>query len=606
MDLREKEKLDLVSIYDLMDNEFYIPDYQRGYRWTETEVKKLLQDLESFFSSNSGNGDSFYCMQPLVVYYNELEQIWEVIDGQQRLTTLFLILNTRKERIMEDNPDLELFSLSYQSRPNSKQFLENINTTDEKQANANIDFYHMYHAHKTIIEYFKNSETITLNDFISCVLNAKNSVIRPSVKFVWYNLTEEINKKSITPEEKFSDLNIGKISLTNAELVKALLLNELKENSDKKLRLASEWDTIEHSLHDENFWAFLYGKDDNKYDTRIELIFDILKNKDKSENSINLYYTFDKFVEDISVNKKKVEDIWKEISDCFYLFKSWYDDRKIYHIVGYLRHLKFELLEIIEIFNNASDYDVFYYRLKEKAIEETLDSQDIEGLSYQTSFDKKPIYNTLMLFNILSVLECEKSNVRFSFADFYQVKWDLEHIRSQTPKDEKGEDRRSWILCNLFYFTGVDISSYCTDDEYVSAIKESDSYQSESKFGKTTVTYVCDELIELLKNKGDVTGTEVYRILKEAFENDTDFEHKDNIGNLVLLDSQTNRGYGNAFFSVKRSFLNRKEKEGRYILPCTKNVFSKNYSSTLYDLMKWNNADAKAYTKEIERVLGIK
>ena len=48
MDLHMKQKLDTVTVFDLMNNSFYIPDYQRGYRWTRLEVEKLLGDLEDF------------------------------------------------------------------------------------------------------------------------------------------------------------------------------------------------------------------------------------------------------------------------------------------------------------------------------------------------------------------------------------------------------------------------------------------------------------------------------------------------------------------------------------------------------------------------------
>lgn len=70
MDLRMKQKLDTVTIFDLMNNSFYILDYQRGYRWTRLEVEKLLGDLEDFYNVNT-DGSTFYCMQPLVVFLTE-------------------------------------------------------------------------------------------------------------------------------------------------------------------------------------------------------------------------------------------------------------------------------------------------------------------------------------------------------------------------------------------------------------------------------------------------------------------------------------------------------------------------------------------------------
>ena len=84
----EKLKLDTVSVSELMGNKFYIPDYQRGYRWTHFEVTKLLEDLKEYKENRTKDSNNFYCMQPLVVFYNKEKEAWEVIDGQQRLTTL--------------------------------------------------------------------------------------------------------------------------------------------------------------------------------------------------------------------------------------------------------------------------------------------------------------------------------------------------------------------------------------------------------------------------------------------------------------------------------------------------------------------------------------
>lgn len=104
MDLHMKQKLDTVTVFDLMNNSFYIPDYQRGYRWTRLEVEKLLGDLEDFYNVNT-DGSTFCCMQPLVVFFNKEQDAWEVIDGQQRLTTMYLILNQQKGLLEQIYPD---------------------------------------------------------------------------------------------------------------------------------------------------------------------------------------------------------------------------------------------------------------------------------------------------------------------------------------------------------------------------------------------------------------------------------------------------------------------------------------------------------------------
>ena len=68
-----------------IEGEFYVPSYQRGYRWDETQVTALLNDVYK-------NGENPYCLQPIVVRKGDNGR-YELIDGQQRLTTLYIINN---------------------------------------------------------------------------------------------------------------------------------------------------------------------------------------------------------------------------------------------------------------------------------------------------------------------------------------------------------------------------------------------------------------------------------------------------------------------------------------------------------------------------------
>ena len=95
--------LKLKSIFELLNEEFYIPSYQRGYRWTEKQVKALLTDIWDFRNSNPKT-DEFYCLQPIVVAkeININKGPWELIDGQQRLTTIYIILSYFNRRFTEE------------------------------------------------------------------------------------------------------------------------------------------------------------------------------------------------------------------------------------------------------------------------------------------------------------------------------------------------------------------------------------------------------------------------------------------------------------------------------------------------------------------------
>ena len=83
-------QLTLKPINDLLGESFFIPAYQRGYRWTARQVTELLDDLLEFYHKEKRTGE-FYCLQPIVVRLEKDQKRWELVDGQQRITTLFIL-----------------------------------------------------------------------------------------------------------------------------------------------------------------------------------------------------------------------------------------------------------------------------------------------------------------------------------------------------------------------------------------------------------------------------------------------------------------------------------------------------------------------------------
>lgn len=114
--------LDLITIPKLNGKDFFVPSYQRGYRWTKNEIAALLNDVAEFDISN-GN---WYCLQPIVVKKLP-DNRYELVDGQQRLTTLFIILQTMSEWLSNDRRQVDKpnYTIEYQTRQGSKGFLKN-------------------------------------------------------------------------------------------------------------------------------------------------------------------------------------------------------------------------------------------------------------------------------------------------------------------------------------------------------------------------------------------------------------------------------------------------------------------------------------------------
>lgn len=111
---------------------FHIPAYQRGYRWERTQVKTLLNDLYQCMEANGQEKD--YCLQPVVVQ-KKGELQYDLIDGQQRLTTIYILLRYVEQNFFKFvKPE---FSFEYETRKKTQAFLDNM---DPQLAQTNIDF----------------------------------------------------------------------------------------------------------------------------------------------------------------------------------------------------------------------------------------------------------------------------------------------------------------------------------------------------------------------------------------------------------------------------------------------------------------------------------
>ncbi|HOE43682.1 MAG TPA: DUF262 domain-containing protein, partial [Rhodoferax sp.] len=184
---------------------YFIASYQRGYRWSGLQVTQLLEDIREFTRRRDPQPDDFYCLQPLVLKVSGGGG-YEVVDGQQRLTTLLLILRHFNERLTEKFRQ-QLFALDYETRENLLDFLDH---PTEALANSNIDFFHLHGAIKTIEKWFSDKEN-EVDEIKSALLN--------KTKVIWFQLSARDSAV-----DAFARLNVGKIPLTNDELIRGLFL----------------------------------------------------------------------------------------------------------------------------------------------------------------------------------------------------------------------------------------------------------------------------------------------------------------------------------------------------------------------------------------------
>ena len=602
MNESNNKSVKMCSIRELLNYNFVIPSYQRGYRWDEIQVKDLLNDIYEF---SQNNDEGFYCLQPLVLK-KILDNEYEVIDGQQRLTTIYLILKYLKsKKIIEKN----IYTITYSTRKDSKTFLEETLTDKElskeekQQCITHIDFEYIYNAYHTIKDWFNSDEKKkTIKDIL-----LPDKTDKKSVQFIWYEPSDNANAIEI-----FTRINIGKIPLTNSELIKALFLQKANFKDDKnkddknfdealyehtQIEIASEWDYIENTLQDNRFWGFI-NNDMNKKYNRIDYIFEIVSDKllgkdkelsDEEKKAIgdDNYKTFRYFYKKWKDNKDKkdnedkmsfMQDTWKEIRYCFYAINKWYNDLIFYHYIGYIIYFSNKKVErFSNIYNLYTDKikNQFVEELKKIIKEEIINDIDINELNYEKEKDKLKIRKILLLYNIEYMLKNKSSNSKFPFDLFKGKTWDIEHIDPRTTNNLiKKEDKKDWLK--------IVMEDYNIDNNIKSDIEK----------------YLDDD-----NNKN---FEELYdSIVKSLFdEEDKDNEiDRDLLYNLTLLDSHTNRSYGNAFFKSKRKRIIEEDKNGNFIPICTKNIFLKYFNLNASTIYKYTKDDAEAYGNDLDETL---
>ncbi len=593
--------LELANIFSLGGKSFMIRDYQRGYRWTETEVKLLLDDILEFSRRNPKSEGEFYCLQPVVALRTS-DGSYDIIDGQQRLTTLFLILKYFESYIKILFPAFKPFSISYETRPGSEDFLNNISAPVTDYENY-IDYYFMHGAFKTIKEWMKGIDDTARLKLVQTLLQSDLSMNEAgvetdkanNVRVIWYEVAP---REKATSVDIFTRINIGKIPLTNSELIKALLLRKSNfkdaEATLRQLRISTEWNAMEQRLQDDNFWHFIFSSSNSRhYDNRIEYIFDLITGRDK-EIDTEFYHTFNHFQQRIHNEGASPEGIWLEIKQYFQTLDEWYEDRDLYHLIGFLIEYGEDIDELRKECAKK-DKDDFREHVNSR-IRSVMSGIDLVNMEYKPDEkSRERVRKTLLLFNILTVLKNAKSDMRFPFSRFKTEGWDIEHICSQTDRTINGQpDRRAWCSDMLKYYTGTDDALNARKYVFPSEAKQ------ESEITQGILEFYGDDGNFIDKIPDDKFSI-LFTTIQQKLEGQPD--NRDWIGNLTLLDAATNRSYGNAYFPIKRLRIIDNDRDGVFIPIATKNVFLKYYTRHSDKMLYWSQDDANDYFESIAETL---
>lgn len=575
--------VNMISVDELFNKKFFIPSYQRGYRWTKTQIDELLDDLYDFISHSKDSND-YYCLQPIIVKAKSNDE-WELVDGQQRLTALWLISALYYCSNKDDIVDLKRqeYVLQYEDKPIFSNLFILINQLIEQDSmvkllpdleshrKSSIDCTYLIDSINAIASFKKDGKTAkrVLGTIMESIY---------SVKVIWYLL--DSNEDAI---QTFTNVNANKIELTNSELIKAVILNQITNNKKNTMQnVAIQWEEIEKKLNNDSFWYYMINEKKEHYSTRIDYLFEIYCAK---HNLISQYDNSDHYQIFRAINselaKQDAESLWQEIQEIFDTLCDWYNNYDFYHIIGILivvsdaNNSSKIISDLYQSYakSNKNEFKILllkqlkniYFSISAKTAFTNFSKDDIrvelEEISCQES-DK--VRKVLLLYNISLLVNADNKYERFPFDLLKNNTWDIEHINPRSPKGKTDEEKQKWLNS---YIDVIDDNalkseiSSCINDGYISF----------------------DTIADKILSKLAITDN-------------------DSISNLVLLDSHTNRGYKNACFVEKRKKIIEIERtrshDEKYILLGTKWVFLKGYDNAK-QLIVWGASDMKDYLDDI-------
>lgn len=572
---------------------FIIPYLQRAYKWKEKQAKQMLEDFSEFLKQEK----TYYCMQPLAVVKIG-DNKYELLDGQQRLTTLLILWRILFE---SDEKTSYPYKFEYERDSSESNTLINrysfITESDEikKGEYGNIDEYYMSKVYGAIKLYFDNPNNKKTDE--QKADNYKETFKKllkgegKHILFLWYEVNEE--EKHTT----FAHLNSGKIELTCSELIKAILLSDGNKESldnnrlpDKSL-VAAQYAEMEEAFNDDRLWYMLQTDEPLYNGSRMDLLFNMVLNINRKAYEADPKAAFYK----VYARRADLSRFWKDCRAYFVRIMDLYKNPYTYHYIGYLTYTEG---------NNKIDDWVKVYKesglkgcieqLKSKVRESISGLGDLEKITYSDT-SKATLRKIFILHNIQTILihyeTIKKANLglRFSYEQFpfellYSQRWDIEHIASQAENPlTKIQDCKDWIASVRADYSEIFVQRPDLNNEI-------DLFEKDSK-------------IEMFK--------QIYNEIVSSAEKNSP-QNKDGLGNLVLLDSHTNRSYHNSLYKRKRKIIlaasnidnQNNEYQVTYIPRCTLNVFLKTYNTGLdVKLGEWTQDDYDKYLGDLKEKL---
>lgn len=614
---------DIVSKY----KKFNVPSLQRTYRWGEKEITLLLNDLYEFYNTNKDSTNDFYPLQPLILKKsNQNDDTWNVLDGQQRLTTIKLIAS-----FFEMDKDYCL-DISYDTREKTKDFLDNISNKKEEDVGKSMELYYIFHAYEVIKAWFQKNKKEKDKEKIDAIRNVLFEKERTRFVVQEMNIDDDEAKT-------FQNINQGRIPLSCSELIKALFLGHIFEShkNDNNCRfayssdgyglfipinpikerqsltrlqniIAKEWDDIETVLMHDEFYSFVCPEKDRSIN-RMDFLFEVVcgnekYKKYKTDDPFNAIY--ERIKDDKNANiVDTISHCWNEVVKCFNRMQKLYYDFDAYHLVGFCICEDIGISEdFYKYCNEDEKLDEFKTAIRVKIKGKVLsglktDDLDewLKGLRYKEN--KGQIKLILLLHNLQSY---SYEKIRFPFNLYDGGKnYDIEHIHATAEEKADKKSRYEWFETN-----------HNAIKNNIKKLKDPNLITLFDSFEEAYGEKKSDKKLDKFKNDKEFNKLRDIMII-DNFDNDDAKEYfstKDGIWNLCLLDSTTNRTYKNSLFITKREMILKKAKgemnKEYYVYPlllCTERIFLKFYSNVDSDdnLNFWTKNNREAYLKDISK-----
>lgn len=566
---------------------FNIPLYQRGYKWEAKQINKLLDDIDRYEPQDK----KFYCLQNITIV--PVDNYFNVVDGQQRLTTLVILLSFLNEKEMVNN---KVRFPQNSIRKETDRFINDKITKDNAILSDNNwlkfitlykdfdhqDIFYIFSAHFTIKQWLEGKSKkvgFTVENFIDKLLD--------HVKII-------VNRIDNSQEEEkiFGNLNSKRVPLDGADLIRAILITRVANEegkregdiknivrvNERRIKIGWELDQINNwwSRQDvQNYFKkFIVAKSEeigvgnklfNEEKYPVNLLYLLFAEKRQKQGTPELTLAL------IEENNNNALGLYKDIIKLHTTLQDWYQDREMYHFLGFLffnaTKTEINFSKIWKQWVDPSSSRESFKRYLKTEIKKLIfpESDNLNFIGTDKNWysnDQKKLVRLLLLMDI--IISIKTSQAFLPYSAFTKSDNDIEHIFPQNPEEVK--EKKEYIEF---------LNANVVDKKEQFDLKNFDANVANEKYLKDVDAFIQKNISNIKINS---------------------------IGNLVLLYYSLNRSLGRISYSRKRSRIVAFFNEGNFIQPHTFRVFVRYFNDKNEknkELEHWTNKDIEANEEAI-------